>query len=68
MSRMERSLLLNKQWDMRKKYIKPKITVEAMALPLLLDTSNIHVGGTGTFDAKGFSSYYYDDFYDDEEE
>ena len=53
---------------MRKKYNKPKLTVEAMALPLLLDTSNIHVGGTGKFDAKGFSSYYYDDFYDDEEE
>ena len=53
---------------MRKKYKKPKITVEAMALPLLLDTSNIHVGGIGTFDAKGFSSNYYDDFYDDEEE
>ena len=68
MLRMERSLLLNKQWDMSKKYIKPKITVEAMALPLLLDTSNIHVGGIGTFDAKGFSSGYYDDFCDDEEE
>ena len=52
---------------MRKKYNKPKLTVETMNLPLLLDTSNIHVGGTGTFDAKGFSSYYYDDFYDDEE-
>ena len=53
---------------MRKKYIKPKLMVEAMALPLLLDTSNIHVGGTGKFDAKEFSSNYYDDFYDDEEE
>ena len=53
---------------MRKKYNKPKLTVETMNLPLLLDTSNIHVGGTGSFDAKGFSSYYYDDFYDDEEE
>ena len=52
---------------MRKKYIKPKLTVETMALPLLLDTSNIHVGGTGKFDAKGFSSYYYDDIYDEEE-
>ena len=53
--------------DMRKKYIKPKLTVETMALPLLLDTSNIHVGGTGKFDAKEFSSNYYDDFYDEEE-
>jgi hypothetical protein len=53
---------------MRKKYIKPKITVEAMALPLLVDTSYIHVGGTGSFDAKEFSSNYYDDFYDEEEE
>ena len=53
---------------MRKKYTKPKLTAEAMALPLLLDTSNIHVGGTGKFDAKEFSSNYYDDFYDDEEE
>ena len=37
---------------MRKKYTKPKLTVEAMNLPLLVDTSNIHVGGTGSFDAK----------------
>ena len=51
---------------MRKKYIKPKITVETMNLPLLVDTSYIHVGGTGSFDAKGFSSGYYDDFYDEE--
>jgi hypothetical protein len=47
---------------MRKKYNKPKLTVETMNLPLLLDTSNIHVGGTGSFDAKEFSSNYYDDF------
>ena len=53
---------------MRKKYNKPKLTIETMNLPLLVDTSNIHVGGIGTFDAKGFSSGYYDDFCDDEEE
>ena len=52
---------------MRKKYNKPKLTVETMNLPLLVDTSNIHVGGTGKFDAKEFSSNYYDDFYDEEE-
>ena len=52
---------------MRKKYNKPKLTAETMNLPLLVDTSNIHVGGTGKFDAKEFSSGYYDDFYDEEE-
>ena len=41
---------------MRKKYNKPKLTVETMNLPLLLETSNIHVGGTGSFDAKGTST------------
>ena len=52
---------------MRKKYNKPKLTVETMNLPLLVDTSYIHVGGTGSFDAKEFSSNYYDDFNDEEE-
>ena len=48
---------------MRKKYNKPKVMVETMNLPLLVDTSNIHVGGTGSFDAKETSSYF-----DDEED
>ena len=48
---------------MRKKYTKPKLTIEAMNLPLLADTSNIHVGGTGSFDAKETSSCF-----DDEED
>ena len=48
---------------MRKKYTKPKLTVEAMNLTLLVDTSNIHVGGTGSFDAKETSSCF-----DDEED
>ena len=48
---------------MRKKYNKPKLMVEAMNLPLLVDTSNIHVGGTGSFDAKETSSCF-----DDEED
>ena len=43
---------------MRKKYDKPKLTVEIMNLPLLSETSNIHVGGTGSFDAKGTSLYF----------
>ncbi len=52
---------------MRKKYTKPKLTAEAMALPLLLDTSNIHVGGTGSFDAKGTSLYFDDEEEEDDE-
>ena len=48
---------------MRKKYTKPKLTVEAMNLPLLGNTSRIPVGGTGSFDAKEISSYF-----DEEEE
>ena len=46
---------------MIKKYTKPKLTVEAMNLPLLVDTSNIHVGGTGSFDAKETSSFFEDE-------
>ena len=46
---------------MRKKYTKPKLTAEAMNLPLLVDTSNIHVGGTGSFDAKETSSCFEDE-------
>ena len=48
---------------MRKKYTKPKLTVEAMNLPLLGNTSLIPVGGTGSFDAKETSSCF-----DDEED
>lgn len=48
---------------MRKKYTKPKLTAEAMNLPLLVDVSYIHVGGTGSFDAKETSSCF-----DDEED
>ena len=48
---------------MRKKYTKPKLTAEAMNLPLLGNTSLIPVGGTGSFDAKETSSYF-----DEEEE
>ena len=48
---------------MRKKYTKPKLTVEAMNLPLLGNTSLIPVGGTGSFSSKETSSYF-----DEEEE
>ena len=48
---------------MRKKYNKPKLTVEKMNLPLLVEVSYIHVGGRGPFEAKETSSYF-----DDEEE
>ncbi len=48
---------------MKKKYSKPNITIEPMNLPLLVDTSRIPVGGTGSFDAKETSSYF-----DEEEE
>ena len=52
---------------MRKKYNKPKLTVETMNLPLLLETSNIHVGGTGSFDAKGTTLYFDDEEEEDDE-
>ena len=48
---------------MRKKYSKPNITIEPMNLPLLVDTSLIPVGGTGSFSSKETSSYF-----DEEEE
>ena len=51
---------------MRKKYNKPKLTVETMNLHLLFETSNIHVGGTGSFDAKGTTLYFDDEEEDDE--
>ena len=51
---------------MRKKYNKSKLTVETMNLPLLFETSNIHVGGTGSFDAKGTTLYFDDEEEDDE--
>lgn len=43
---------------MRKKYNKSKLSVEIMNLPLLVETSTIHVGGTGSFDAKETSSCF----------
>lgn len=46
---------------MRKKYNKPKILVEKMNLPLLVETSEVQVGGTGTPDAKCISSAYFED-------
>ena len=48
---------------MRKIYSKPTFTIETMNLPLLVETSSIHVGGTGSFDAKETSSCF-----DDEED
>ena len=42
--------------NMRKKYSKPKLTVEKMNLSLLVDVSNIHIGARGSFEAKGYSS------------
>ena len=51
---------------MRQKYNKPKLSVETMNLPLLLETSNIHVGGTGSFDAKGTTLYFDYEEEDDE--
>ena len=50
---------------MRKKYNKPKLSIETMNLPLLVDTSEIHVGGTGSFDAKETSSFFDEDEYDE---
>ena len=55
---------INQLRSMRKKYCKPRISVEKLDFPLLVETSYIRVGGTGSFDAKGCS----DDFYDEEEE
>ena len=52
---------------MKKKYYKPCIIIEEMNTPLLEDVSNVKVGGSGKLDAKGFSSAYYDDIYDDKE-
>ena len=46
---------------MRKKYNKPKLAVEKMNLTLLVDVSYIHVGGSGSFQAKESSSYIDDD-------
>ena len=51
---------------MRKKYNKPKLTVEKMNLTLLVDVSYIHVGGNGSFQAKE-SSWYLDDEEDEED-
>lgn len=50
---------------MRKKYNKPKLSVETMNLPLLVDTSYIHVGGSGSFDAKETSSCFDEEEYDE---
>ena len=44
--------------DMRKKYSKPTLTIEMMNLPLLVETSTIPVGGTGSFNAKDASLYF----------
>lgn len=46
---------------MKKKYYKPCILVEEMNFSLLVETSEIHVGGTGTPDAKCFSSASFED-------
>lgn len=46
---------------MKKKYYKPYIIVEEMNTSLLEDVSNVNVGGTGTPDAKCFSSAYFED-------
>ena len=43
--------------DMRKKYSKPTLMIETMNLPLLVETSEIPVGGTGSFNAKETSLY-----------
>ena len=50
---------------MRKKYYKPNIFAEKMNLSLLVDTSEIQVGGTGTPDAKCYSSVFFEDEEDD---
>ena len=52
---------------MRKKYYKPRIVIEEMNTPLLENVSNVQIGGSGTLDAKGFSSGYYDAPCDEEE-
>ena len=52
---------------MRKKYYKPRIVIEEMNTPLLENVSNVQIGGSGTLDAKEFSSNYYDDLYDEDE-
>lgn len=48
---------------MRKIYSKPTFTIETMNLPLLVETSTIPMGGTGSFNAKESSLYL-----DEEEE
>ena len=50
--------------DMRKMYDKPTLMIEMMNLPLLVETSTIPVGGTGSFNAKD-ASLYFDEEEDD---
>jgi hypothetical protein len=52
---------------MKKKYYKPYFRARKMNFILLEEVSNVHVGGYGRLESKKFSSYYYDDFYDEEE-
>ena len=50
---------------MKKKYCAPRLTIESLGVSkLLVETSNINIGGTGHFDAKNA----YNDFDEDDSE
>ena len=52
---------------MRKIYSKPTFRVMALKpRPLLQNGSNVHMGGTGKFDAKACSYYSDEDDFEDE--
>ena len=49
---------------MKKKYCKPKVETHILRDAILIETSGVGIGGSGSFDAK--NSYL--DFYNDEDE
>ena len=55
---------------MKKKYLTPTLTIETLGnIQLLLETSNINIGGTGRFEAKSTNYYDWDwDFNEEESE
>ena len=46
---------------MKKNYRKPRLSVENMNFSLLVQTSNIYVGGSGTLDSKANYQYIEDE-------
>ena len=49
---------------MRKKYNKPKLSVEELDFSLLMETSEISVGGSGKLDAKVVLRIFEDEDYE----